>query len=52
MSMYIKHSVYSRDINRREFYVLLPLILFTLIFGIFPQILLDPLHASTLRIFG
>jgi len=52
ISFYIKHSVYSRDITRIEFYVLLPLILLTLILGIFPQILLDVLHGSILRIFG
>jgi NADH-ubiquinone oxidoreductase chain 4 len=50
MSMYLKHSQYSRDITRREFYILLPLIIFTLFFGIFPQILLDTLHTSVLAI--
>jgi proton-translocating NADH-quinone oxidoreductase chain M len=51
MSMYLKHSVYSRDITRREFYVLLPLIFFTLFLGIYPNIILDVLHASVLKIF-
>lgn len=51
MSMYLKHSVYSRDISRREFYVLLPLIFFTLFLGIYPNIILDVLHASVLKIF-
>ena len=27
MSAHIKHSIYSRDITRREFYVLLPLVI-------------------------
>ena len=47
MSLYIKHSVYSRDITRREFYVLLPLIVLTLFFGVYPQIILDTLHTAT-----
>lgn len=51
MSMYLKHSVYSRDITRREFYVLLPLIFFTLFLGVYPNIILDVLHASVLKIF-
>lgn len=51
ISMYIKHSVYSRDITKREFYVLLPLIFFTLFLGIYPQLILDPMHASVLKIF-
>jgi len=51
MSMYIKHSVYSRDVTRREFYVLLPLIFFTLFLGVYPQLLLDPIHASVIKIF-
>jgi len=51
MSIYIKHSVYSRDITRREFYVLLPLIVFTILLGVYPQLVLDPIHASVIRIF-
>jgi NADH:ubiquinone oxidoreductase subunit 4 (subunit M) len=51
ISMYIKHSVYSRDITKREFYVLLPLIFFTLFLGVYPQLILDPMHASVLKIF-
>lgn len=46
MSMYIKHSHYSRDITRREFYVLLPLIVLTLFFGVYPQAIFDVLHLS------
>lgn len=52
MSTYIKHSVYSRDITRREFAVLLPLIFLTLFLGVYPQILLDPMHASVIKIFA
>jgi NADH-ubiquinone oxidoreductase chain 4 len=50
MSMYLKHSQYSRDITRREFYILLPLIIFTLLFGIYPQVILDTLHTSVFGI--
>jgi len=34
------------DINRREFFVQLPLILGTLLMGIYPEIFLDPMHVS------
>lgn len=51
MSAYIKHSVYSRDITRREFYVLLPLIFLALLLGVYPQMFLDPMHASVIKIF-
>jgi proton-translocating NADH-quinone oxidoreductase chain M len=51
MSVYLKHSVYSRDITRREFYVLLPLMFLTLFLGMYPQIILDLLHPSVIRMF-
>lgn len=51
MSVYIKHSVYSRDVTRREFYVLLPLIFLTILLGVYPNLCLDPMHASVLKIF-
>jgi len=35
-----------KDINRREFYLLLSLLIPTVIFGIFPNIILDSLHTS------
>lgn len=38
------------DVNRREFYVFLPLILGTLVLGIYPKIFLDPLDASLLNL--
>nr|YP_010152741.1 NADH dehydrogenase subunit 4 [Aureoumbra lagunensis]QQW50389.1 NADH dehydrogenase subunit 4 [Aureoumbra lagunensis] len=34
------------DLNKREFFVLLPLLLGTLFLGIFPQAFLEPLHMS------
>ena len=34
------------DVNRREFFVQLPLILGTLVMGIYPEIFLDPMHVS------
>lgn len=49
-SLYIKHSVQNRDITRREFFVLFPLILFTFIFGIFPNLILDPLHLPVIQL--
>jgi len=41
---------YSYDINRREFYVFIPLILGTIILGIYPNILLQSLDASLLNL--
>ena len=34
------------DLNRREFYILLVLVVFTVIFGIYPSFILDGLHYS------
>lgn len=34
------------DVNRREFYIFLPLILLTLYMGIYPEVFLSPLHTS------
>jgi NADH-ubiquinone oxidoreductase chain 4 len=54
MSLYIKDfaadSNSNRDITRREFFVLLPLILLTIFLGIYPNIVLDPLHEPVLNI--
>lgn len=35
------------DLNKREFYILLTLVIFTVIFGIYPAPILDGLHYST-----
>ena len=35
-----------KDLNRREYYLLISLIIPTIIFGIFPDVLLDSLHTS------
>ena len=34
------------DMNRREFATFLPLVILTLIMGIYPEIWLDPMHVS------
>ena len=39
-------SVNFTDLNKREFYVVLPLILFTVLLGIYPAPILDGLHYS------
>lgn len=44
------HLKYSYDITKREFYVFLPLIVGTLLLGIYPKIFLDPLDASVLNL--
>ncbi len=50
ISEYIKHSPYSRDITRREFYVLLPLILLTLLLGVYPDLILSLIHPAVINI--
>ena len=39
-----------KDLNWREFIILIPLILGTLVMGIYPDVFLDPIHASSLFI--
>ena len=39
-----------KDINRREYYLLLPLLILTLTLGILPNVILDALHASVTTI--
>ena len=46
---YGSHSPYlavTNDVNRREFMVLITLMIPTVLFGIFPNIILDSLHVS------
>ena len=38
-------NVFS-DVDKREFATLLPLIILTLVMGIYPEIFLDPMHSS------
>jgi NADH-ubiquinone oxidoreductase chain 4 len=38
---------YIPDLNKREFNILLALVLFTVILGIYPAVILDGLHYST-----
>ena len=35
-----------KDINRREYFLLLPLLIVSLVLGILPNIVLDALHVS------
>lgn len=43
---YSPHLPILKDINRREFYLLITLLIPTIIFGILPNVLLNPLHIS------
>nr|YP_009739436.1 NADH dehydrogenase subunit 4 [Tricholoma saponaceum]QIC20280.1 NADH dehydrogenase subunit 4 [Tricholoma saponaceum] len=43
---YSPHLPVLKDINRREFYLLISLLLPTIFFGIFPNVLLNPLHTT------
>jgi NADH-ubiquinone oxidoreductase chain 4 len=38
---------YIPDVNKREFFILLTLVIFTVVLGIYPSIILDGLHYST-----
>ena len=42
----VSQTGFSSDMNRREFFTFLPLVILTLIMGIYPEIFLDPMHAS------
>lgn len=44
---YSPHLPILKDINRREYSLLISLLLPTIIFGIIPNVLLNPLHIST-----
>jgi proton-translocating NADH-quinone oxidoreductase chain M len=44
---YSPHLPVLKDINRREYSLLITLLLPTIIFGIIPNVLLNPLHIST-----
>ena len=41
-----QYLIHFKDINKREFLVLLPLIVGTLVMGIYPDIFLNPMHMS------
>lgn len=41
-----KYMQYTTDINRREFIILLPLLIGTVALGIFPNVVLDTLHVA------
>ena len=44
---YSPHLPILKDINRREYSLLISLLLPTIIFGIIPNVLLNPLHITT-----
>lgn len=46
ISPYVASATNNRDIDRREWYVLFPLILLAIICGVWPQIIFESLHAS------
>jgi NADH-quinone oxidoreductase subunit M len=50
MSPYIGPEAHNRDISRREFFVLLPLVLLTLFLGVYPNIILDQTLPCVLNI--
>jgi len=51
VSLYLEESSSAnRDITRREFLVLLPLIIFTLLLGVYPDIVFESIHPAVLNI--
>lgn len=44
------HLSLQSDLSKREFFVLLPLLLLTLLLGIFPNIALDLIHSSVINL--
>jgi NADH-ubiquinone oxidoreductase chain 4 len=47
---YSPHLPIYKDINRREFYLLISLLIPTILLGIFPNIILDTLHTSVTQL--
>ncbi len=50
MSLYIEHSLDNRDITRREFWLLIPLIIPTIYVGIYPELILNSLQSFLISI--
>ncbi len=50
ISPYIAASADNRDISRRELYVILPLVILTIVLGIYPQLIFDSIHASVVNL--
>lgn len=42
----VTYTGFSTDMNRREFFTFLPLVILTLVMGVYPEIFLDPMHTS------
>jgi proton-translocating NADH-quinone oxidoreductase chain M len=49
-SPYVHSSPLNRDLSRKEFSILFPLVLLTILLGIFPDFLLSKIHLSSLLI--
>lgn len=41
-----------RDMSRRELYVMVPLVVMTLVLGVFPELVIEPMHASVYQMVG
>ena len=52
VSKYIEGSLENRDLTRREFFVLLPLGLLTVLLGVYPEFILEPMHLSVVNLFN
>jgi proton-translocating NADH-quinone oxidoreductase chain M len=52
VSKYIEGSTANRDVTRREFFVLLPLGLLTVLLGVYPDFILEPMHLSVVNLFN
>lgn len=50
MSPYISSATNNRDVTRREFYLLIPLIIFTILLGVYPNLVFNSIHSSVINI--
>jgi len=46
ISPYVKASPYNRDLTRRELAILLPLVIMTLVLGLYPDYILNKIHVG------
>lgn len=50
MSPYIAAAENNRDVTRREWYVLAPLVVLTVLLGVYPNIIFDALHSPVVNL--
>lgn len=46
--LFSKYTLFCRDINRREFYAIVPLIILIFILGIYPSVVIDMVKTTVI----